>query len=35
MLTDSRIRAKLLAHLRIFILVKESDNNNIKVLREE
>jgi hypothetical protein len=34
-LADLSIRAKLLTHLRIFILVKELNNNNIKVLREE
>ena len=35
MLADPSIRAKLSAHLRILILVKGLDNNNVKVLREE
>jgi hypothetical protein len=35
MLTDLSICAKLLTHLRILILVKGLDNNNVKVLREE
>jgi hypothetical protein len=35
MLTDLSIRAKLSAHLRILILVKRLDNNNVKVLREK
>ena len=35
MLADLGIRAKLSTYLRILILVKGSDNNNVKVLREE